>query len=134
MIPPGVEALLAVVMLSELRDQLGAKSDDFLVAVGEKIGEACALDPGGDASHLARWMNGVWAELGMGAVVLTPGVRRLEIAHRLPALPPEAVLWRDALPFVIEGIYRSWFHRLDSRGVLGRAARSGSELKFVYSD
>ncbi|MDB5420972.1 MAG: Cellulose synthase subunit, partial [Brevundimonas sp.] len=134
MIPPGVETLLAVALLSELRDQLGARSDDFLVAVGEKIGEACALDAEGDTGQLARWMNGIWAELGMGSVSLMPGARRLEIAHRLPMLPPEAVLWRDALPFVIEGVYRSWFHSMDPRGVLGRAARSGSELKFVYSD
>jgi hypothetical protein len=70
----------------------------------------------------------------MGSARLTPGPRRLEIVHALPMLPADAVLWRDALPLVIEGIYRSWFHRMDPRGVLGRAGKSGSELKFVYSD
>lgn len=134
MIPPGVESLLAVAMLSELRNQMGTRSDEFLVAVGEKIGDACTFNPDAELDQLARWMNGIWAELGMGSTALTPGARRLEIAHALPRLAPEAVLWRDALPFVIEGVYRSWFHRMDPRGVLGRAGKSGSELKFVYSD
>ena len=134
MIPAGVESLLAMAILSELRDQLGARSDEFLVTVGEKIGDACVMNAQGDTGHLARWMNGIWAELGMGSVTLTTGTRRLEIAHRLPQLPPEAVLWSDVLPFVVEGVYRSWFHRMDSRGVLGRGARSKGELKFVYSD
>ena len=134
MIPAGVESLLAVAMLSELRNQMGARSDEFLVAVGEKIGDACAFDADAGLDQLGRWMNGIWAELGMGSARLTPGPRRLEIVHALPMLPADAVLWRDALPLVIEGIYRSWFHRMDPRGVLGRAGKSGSELKFVYSD
>lgn len=134
MIPRGVESLVAVAVLAEVRDQMGARSDAFLVGVGETIGDACRLDPTGDAGGLADWMNGVWAQLGMGSVTLEPGARRLEVLHRLPDLPPDAVLWRDALPFVIEGVYRSWFNSLDPRGVLGRAGRSGSDLKFVYSD
>lgn len=134
MIPAGVESLLAMAMLSELRDQLGARSDEFLVTVGEKIGDVCIMSAQGDTGHLTRWMNGIWAELGMGSVTLTTGARRIEITHRLPQLPPENMLWSDALPFIVEGVYRSWFHRMDSRGVLGRGSRSKGELKFVYSD
>lgn len=134
MIPPGLESLLAIAMMAELREQLGPRSDEFLVSVGERVGDACALDPQIDPGHLAGWMNGVWAQLGMGSVSLSLGLRRLEIAHRLPISPPDAVVWRDSLPLVIEGIYRSWFNRMDSRGVLSRVSRSGSELNFVYSD
>lgn len=134
MIPSGVESLLAVAMLAELRRQLGPRSEDFLIAVGEQIGAACTPVEQADASQLADWMNGIWTELGMGVASLASGQRRLEITHRLPDLAADAVLWSDALPFVIEGVYRGWFHRLDPGGGVIRAATSESELKFVYSD
>lgn len=134
MIPPGVESLLAVAMLAELRRQLGSRSEDFLIAVGQQIGSACTPFEEGDTADLARWMNDIWDQLGMGSTTVTADTRRLEFVHQLPPLAADAVLWSDALPLVIEGVYRGWLHRLDPRGVLSRAATSESELKFVYSD
>jgi hypothetical protein len=134
MIPAGVEGLLAVAMLAELRRQLGPQSDDFLIAVGQQIGAACTPVEDADTESLVAWMNDLWEQLGLGRTSLTPGPRRLEIRHQLPTLAPDAVLWRDALPCVIEGVYRGWFQRLDPRGVVTRAGASESDLKFVYSD
>ena len=121
-------------MLAELRRQQGPRSEDFLITVGQQIGAACVMAETVDTAELADWMNGVWRELGLGSTRLTAGQRRLEVFHRLPPVDPDAGLWSDALPFIIEGVYRGWFGRLDPRGVLARVATSESELKFVYSD
>lgn len=134
MIPPGVASLMTVAMLAELRRELGPRSDDFLIAVGEQIGAACVMVETTDTTELTDWMNGVWDELGLGSTNLIAGQRRLDIIHRLPLVGPDDLLWGDALPVIIEGVYRAWFNRLDPRGVLSRAGTSESELKFVYSD
>lgn len=134
MIPAGVEGLLSLAMIAELRRQMGPQSNDFLVAVGQQIGAACTPVDDTDAAGLADWMNEIWAELGLGQASLTASARRLEIRHTLPALPADADLWRDALPLVIEGVYRGWFRRLDPRGVITRTGASETELRFVYAD
>lgn len=134
MIPAGVEGLLSLAMIAELRRQLGPQSNEFLVAVGQQIGAACTPVEANDPAGLADWMNEIWTELGLGQTSLTASARRLDIRHSLPALPADSDLWRDALPLIIEGVYRGWFRRLDPRGVITRTGASESELKFVYAD
>lgn len=134
MIPAGVEGLLALAMMAELRRQMGPQSEDFMRSVGQQIGAACTPVEDADTASLTAWMNDLWAAWGIGSASLSTGPRRIEIRHRLPDLPADALLWRDALPFVIEGVYQGWFQRLDPRGVVTRAGASESELTFVYSD
>lgn len=134
MIKPGAEALMAMALLSELDHRMGLEAGEFLIGAGERIGEACVPPRHTDVPRLAVWMNDIWSGLGLGQVILTTGPRQLAIRHRLPTAPAEAVLWRKALPYLIEGIYRAWLLALDPKGNLTLTQASENELDFIYAD
>lgn len=134
MIKPGAEALLSVALLSELDLRMGLEAGEFLIGAGERIGEATTAPVLSDLGAIEAWMNGLWRELGMGEVILSTGKRQLILRHRLPEVPASAVLYRKALPSLIEGIYRAWMNQLDPMGQVVRTAQTDHEIEFVYAD
>lgn len=134
MITPDAATLVSVALVAEVQARMGAAADDFLIAVGERIGAACVFDFDGGLVQFAQTMNGIWAQLGLGEVELSMRAPHLHIRHRLPVAGRDDVAWRDALPFVVEGIYRSWFKALGPRGVVSRVGSSGNELEFLFAE
>lgn len=134
MIKPGLESLLSVALLSELDHRMGMEADEFLIGAGERIGEAISAPDTADLAQLEVWMNRLWAELGMGEVLLSTARRQLVMRHRLPVLPKEAKLLVKAMPSVVEGIYRAWMNQLDPMGQVTRHSLNDQEIEFVYAD
>lgn len=134
MIKPGLETLLSAALLSELDLRLGAEANEFLIGAGERIGEATTAPDPANSAQLQAWMNAIWQELGLGEVTLGTAKGQLVMRHRLPVLGAQASLFRKALPFVVEGIYRSWMNQLDARGQVTCQAVSEQELEIIYAD
>lgn len=134
MIKPGAEALLSVALLSELDLRMGLEAGEFLIGAGERIGEATTAPDRSDIAGLEIWMNSIWSELGLGSVILVTAPRQLFLRHRLPEVPASAVLYRKALPHLIEGIYRAWLYQLDPLGRVAVKDRNESVIEFVYAD
>lgn len=134
MISTSAETLISVAMLSEIRSRLGHGSDDFIVAVGERIGAACSFDFNGGLEPFTVAMNDIWAELGFGKVSMSMERGALLIRHQLPHQGQDSSVWRDTLPLLVEGVYRSWFHHFSTHGTLSRISSSGSELEFIFSE
>ena len=116
MISTSAETLISVAILSEIRSRLGHGSNDFIVAVGERIGAACSFD----------------FNVGMMSMSMERG--GLLIRHQLPHQGQDSSVWRDTLPLLVEGVYRSWFHHFSTHGTLSRISSSGSELEFIFSE
>ncbi len=134
MITPSAETLISVAMLSELRQRLGREADGFVMAVGERIGAACSFDFNGGLEPFTVAMNDIWAELGFGKAVMSLERGALLIRHQLPQEGQDTSVWRDTLPLLVEGVYRSWFQNFSTHGTLSRISASGSELEFIFSE
>lgn len=134
MIKPGVETLVSVALIAEVQARMGASADDFLITVGERIGAACVFDFVGGLPQFAQTMNDMWDQLGLGAVELSMRGDQLHILHRVPQVGRDNIVWRDTLPFVVEGIYRSWFKALGPHGVVSRAGSTGNDFEFLFSE
>lgn len=134
MISTSAETLISVAMLSEIKSRMGREADDFIVAVGERIGAACSFDFNGGLEPFTVALNDIWAELGFGKAHLSMERGALLIRHQLPHEVQDASVWRDTLPLLVEGVYRSWFHHFSTHGNLSRISSSGSELEFIFSE
>lgn len=134
MISSGAETLISVAMLAEVRSRLGREADDFVVAVGERIGAACAFDFSGGMDAFTETMNGIWKELGFGKALVQLQSGALAIRHQLPDRGQDVPAVYETLPLLVEGIYRSWFHNLSPHGSLARVAVSESEVEFIFSE
>lgn len=134
MIKPGADALISLALLSELDGRMGLEAAEFLIGAGERIGEAVTLPQMTNMATLERWMNQLWDELGMGQVRLNLYQRQLNLLHRLPPRPDSAALYNQALPHLIEGIYRAWMNQLEPMGRLVRKAETEHEIEFAYVD
>ena len=134
MISAGPETLVILAMLSELKDRMGPQTDEVLVSVGERIGQASHFDLDGALDQFLETMNEVWGELGLGHAELSLSEQGLDIRHFLPVYDNTEGLWREALPKIIEGIYKGWFNHLDPHGHLTRKPGSGRELEFFFSE
>ncbi len=134
MISSSAESLVSVAMLSEVRSRLGRDADNFIVAVGERIGAACTFDFDGGLEPFTESMNTIWNELGFGQTALTLQDGALAIHHELPYEGQDRSVWSETLPLLIEGIYRSWFRHFSTLGTLARVSASGHELEFVFSE
>jgi len=71
LISTSAETLISVAMLSEIKSRMGREADDFIVAVGERIGAACSFDFNGGLEPFTVALNDIWAELGFGKAHLS---------------------------------------------------------------
>lgn len=134
MIKPGLESLLSVALLSELDLRMGLEADEFLIGAGERIGEAITAPDVSSMAQLEAWMNALFAELGLGEVLLSTARHQLVMRHRLPINQGAAPLVAKALPSLIEGIYRAWMNQLDPSGQVTRHSATEREIEFIYAD
>lgn len=113
----GCIGLLAA-MIGEVQD--GADDEQlqgFFHAVGGRIAAMLSLSDFDDLDEIVGQINGFWSALGWGGAIIELDDEGIDVHHSGMPTGLDGTAhagWSKVAPFILEGVYESWFRSLGS--------------------